>query len=258
VGERIAIFMTLCALVTGSGRGLGRTVAELLARRGATVAVNSFHSRDMGERTAAEIERLGGKATHLWGSIANAEHVDRMFDEIDQRFGGLDLLVCNASDGRIGSFLEMTSEDCGRALRTYCRPRAGQRPEDPPANVVLSGPFDCLRDIEVGEYGRRAIFIPPREHANCLGDALPALLFDAAWRLSVMHAGGPGAVLHVPVRVGWVTVARRREPDIEPLIIRASAPEINGEEVKSACTEVTDRLGRLRLRVEDSVARRVV
>jgi enoyl-[acyl-carrier protein] reductase III len=106
------------ALVTGSGRGLGRTVAQLLARRGATVVVNSFHSRDMGERTAAEIERLGGKATHLWGSIANAEHVDRIFDEIDQRFGGLDLLVCNASDGRIGSFLEMTSEDWDRAFRT--------------------------------------------------------------------------------------------------------------------------------------------
>ncbi|APR76734.1 Enoyl-[acyl-carrier-protein] reductase [Minicystis rosea] len=106
------------ALVTGSGRGLGRTVAELLARRGATVVVNSFHSRDMGERTAAEIERLGGKAIHLWGSVANADHVDRIFDEIDQRFGGLDVLVCNASDGRIGSFLEMTSEDWDRAFRT--------------------------------------------------------------------------------------------------------------------------------------------
>jgi enoyl-[acyl-carrier protein] reductase III len=106
------------ALVTGSGRGLGRTIAQLLARRGATVVVNSFHSREMGERTAAEIEHLGGKAIHLWGSIANEKHVDQIFDEIDQRFGGLDLLVCNASDGRIGSFLEMTSEDWNRAFQT--------------------------------------------------------------------------------------------------------------------------------------------
>jgi acyl transferase domain-containing protein/acyl-CoA thioesterase FadM len=139
----------------------------------------------------------------------------------------------------------------------YCQPRAGQRPEDPPAHVALSGPFDCLRNIEVGEDGRQAVFVPPCEHADCLGEALPALLLDAAWRLSVMHTEGPGAALYVPVRVGRVTAPRRREPDTEPLLIRASAPEINGEEVTSSCTEVTDRLGRLRLRVEGSVARRV-
>ncbi len=106
------------ALVTGSGRGLGRTVAELLAQRGATVIVNSFHSRDAGERTAQDIERAGGTAIHLWGSVANDEHVDAMFRQIDEQFGGLDILVCNASDGRIGSFAELTTSDWDRAFRT--------------------------------------------------------------------------------------------------------------------------------------------
>lgn len=106
------------ALVTGSGRGLGRTVAELLAQRGATVVVNSFHSRDAGERTALDIERAGGKAIHLWGSIASDEHVDEIFRKLDERFGGLDVLVCNASDGRIGAFSELTVGDWDRAFRT--------------------------------------------------------------------------------------------------------------------------------------------
>jgi NAD(P)-dependent dehydrogenase (short-subunit alcohol dehydrogenase family)/acyl carrier protein len=106
------------ALVTGSGRGLGRTVAELLAQRGATVVINSFHSRDAGERTALDIERAGGKAIHLWGSIANDEHVDEIFRQLDERFGGLDVLVCNASDGRIGPFSELTASDWDRAFRT--------------------------------------------------------------------------------------------------------------------------------------------
>ena len=106
------------AFVTGSGRGIGRTIARLLAARGAHVIVNSFHSRELGEKTAEEINQQGGKATHIWGSVANPSHVDRMFNQIEQQFGHLDMLVCNASDGRIGPFLELTSEDWERAFRT--------------------------------------------------------------------------------------------------------------------------------------------
>ncbi len=106
------------ALVTGSGRGVGRTIARLLASRGAHVIVNSFHSREHGERTTAEIIAQGGQATHLWGSVANPIHVDRIFDQTAEQFGQLDMLVCNASDGRIGPFLELTSEDWERAFRT--------------------------------------------------------------------------------------------------------------------------------------------
>jgi len=120
------------ALVTGSGRGVGRTIARLLANRGAVVIVNSFHSRELGEQTAAEINARGGQAIHLWGSVANPEHVDAIFDEIEQRFGCLDILVCNASDGRLGSFLEVTPEDWERAFRTnvvghhHCAERASR------------------------------------------------------------------------------------------------------------------------------------
>jgi enoyl-[acyl-carrier protein] reductase III len=105
------------ALVTGSGRGIGRTIARLLAHRGATVIVNSFHSREQGEQTAADINAEGGRAVHIWGSVANAEHVDEMFRQVEKQFG-LDILVCNASDGRIGSFLELTAEDWQRAFGT--------------------------------------------------------------------------------------------------------------------------------------------
>ncbi len=106
------------ALVTGSGRGIGRIVAEVLAQRGATVIINSFHSRDQGERTSADINAAGGQAVHVWGSVAKPEHVQAMFAEIDQRFGHLDILVCNASDGRIGAFSELSSADWDRAFRT--------------------------------------------------------------------------------------------------------------------------------------------
>ena len=106
------------ALVTGSGRGVGKVIARVLSTRGATVIINSFHSRDAGEETAAEINGSGGQAIHLWGSVANPEQVDAMFSEIESRFGRLDILVCNASDGKIGSFMELTPDDYDRAFRT--------------------------------------------------------------------------------------------------------------------------------------------
>ncbi len=106
------------ALVTGSGRGIGRTTARLLASRGAVVVVNSFHSRDQGEETTAQIRASGGTAVHFWGSVANPAHVDQIFSQIEDQFGHLDILVCNASDGHIGPFLDLTSDDWERAFRT--------------------------------------------------------------------------------------------------------------------------------------------
>lgn len=106
------------ALVTGSGHGVGQTTARVLASRGATVIINSFHSREQGEQTAAEINQSGGSAIHIWGSVANPRQVDQIFEQIEQQFGRLDILICNASDGRIGSFMELTLDDWDKAFRT--------------------------------------------------------------------------------------------------------------------------------------------
>lgn len=106
------------AFVTGSGKGIGKVIAARLASAGATVVVNSFHSRDEGERTVQEIVDAGGKAFHAWGSVAQEEHLDRMFASIEAQFGGLDFLVCNASNGLIGPFDRITPRDWDKAFRT--------------------------------------------------------------------------------------------------------------------------------------------
>lgn len=106
------------ALVTGSGKGIGKVIATRLARAGAIVLVNSFHSRDEGEKTTQEILAAGGKAIHLWGSVAQEEHLERMFSTIEEQLGGLDFLVCNASNGRIGPFDRITPRDWDKAFRT--------------------------------------------------------------------------------------------------------------------------------------------
>ena len=80
------------------------------------------------------------------GSFANPAHVDAMFQQIEAEYGGLDILVCNASDGRIGSFLDLQPEDWDRAFRTnvvghhQCAVRASRlmRPRGGGSIVTLS------------------------------------------------------------------------------------------------------------------------
>jgi NAD(P)-dependent dehydrogenase (short-subunit alcohol dehydrogenase family)/acyl carrier protein len=105
-------------LITGSGRALGKDIALYLAELGASVVVNSFHSRPQGEETVEEIKAAGGKAVHAWGSVANPEHVKSIFELIDKTYGGLDFLICNASNGLLAPLEEIGVEHWEKAFRT--------------------------------------------------------------------------------------------------------------------------------------------
>jgi enoyl-[acyl-carrier protein] reductase III len=106
------------ALITGSGRAMGKDLAVYLAELGASVVVNSFHSRPQGEETVAEIKAAGGKAVHAWGSVANPEHVKQIFEVVDKTFGGLDFLICNASNGMLAPLEDLIPEHWEKAFRT--------------------------------------------------------------------------------------------------------------------------------------------
>lgn len=106
------------ALVTGSGRGLGRDIAMYLAELGASVIVNSFHSREQGIKTVEDITSAGGKAIHAWGSVANQEQLGSIFDLVDKTFGGLDFFISNASNGMLARLKDITVEHWEKAFRT--------------------------------------------------------------------------------------------------------------------------------------------
>ena len=111
-------FLGKVAFVTGSGRGLGRSIAYHLADKGATVIVNSFYSRDLGEKTTAEIISAGGKAVHMWGSIGNFPQLHGIFDDIEAQFGGLDFFICNGSKGHFARLEDVEEKHWERAFRT--------------------------------------------------------------------------------------------------------------------------------------------
>lgn len=87
------------ALVTGSSRGIGRTIALRLASEGADIVVNFFRNRAAAEATAQEIRDLGRRAWVVKAHVGDPDKVNDMFDTIEQEVGGLDILICNAASG---------------------------------------------------------------------------------------------------------------------------------------------------------------
>ena len=96
------------ALVTGSSRGIGRAIALSLADFKVDVAINFFRNRSAAERVAAEIESRGARPLLVKGNIADPEHVARIFAEIRDVWGGLEVVVSNAASGVLKPVSELT------------------------------------------------------------------------------------------------------------------------------------------------------
>ncbi len=92
-------FQNKIALVTGSGRGIGRAIALRLACGGADLVVNFLKNQAPAEETAAEIRKMGRKALVVKANVSKLEHLDRLFEIIANEFGGLDIFVSNAASG---------------------------------------------------------------------------------------------------------------------------------------------------------------
>ena len=99
------------ALVTGSGRNIGRATILELARLGADVAVNSRSNREEAEAVAREARGLGVKAIVAMADVADQRQVYDMVGAAITEFGRVDVLVNNAGMRQSKPFTEMTVED---------------------------------------------------------------------------------------------------------------------------------------------------
>ncbi|MET0734952.1 MAG: SDR family oxidoreductase [Microbacterium sp.] len=87
------------ALVTGSSRGIGADTVRFLAEAGADVVINYRNKAPRAEKLAGELRQLGVEALVVGADLTDPESVQALFDEVGRTFGGLDILVLNASGG---------------------------------------------------------------------------------------------------------------------------------------------------------------
>jgi len=117
------------ALVTGSGRGLGRACAQIFAREGAKVVV-ATRTRENGEETVRLIEKAGGEAVFVQVDVAKSADVEVMVQTAVDTYGGLDCAVNNAVHDAGGPqpLAEIREEDWNRSIA-----------------VNLTGVFLCMK-----------------------------------------------------------------------------------------------------------------
>src|SRR5215467_7540729 len=84
------------AVITGSTKGIGRAIAEAMARAGATVIISS-RKADNCEEVASAIRSEGLKATAIPCHIGKREDVEKLVSETERQYGKIDALVCNAA-----------------------------------------------------------------------------------------------------------------------------------------------------------------
>ena len=87
------------ALVTGSSRGIGADTVSYFARAGADVVVNFRNKAPRAEKLAAQLRELGVRALVQGADLTDPDSLASMFAEVQREFGGLDILVLNASGG---------------------------------------------------------------------------------------------------------------------------------------------------------------
>lgn len=129
------------ALVTGGSRGIGRGIVLALAEQGADVVVN-FHSRqEEANEVVGRVKALGRESWAIQADVSQKDQVEKMFGQIKEKWGKLDILINNAGVLSYGAFEEITQEQWDQVL-----------------NVNLKGQFLCAQQaaklMEIGGWGR--------------------------------------------------------------------------------------------------------
>jgi NAD(P)-dependent dehydrogenase (short-subunit alcohol dehydrogenase family) len=115
-------------LITGAGRGIGRSLALAFGKAGHNVTLNYGHSRADAERLAEEIGRLGVKSMAIQADVSDPTQASGLVEKSVDHFGMLDVLINNAGIARDRTILKMSVEEWREVL-----------------DVNLNGAFWCLQ-----------------------------------------------------------------------------------------------------------------
>jgi 3-oxoacyl-[acyl-carrier protein] reductase len=104
------------AIVTGSGRGIGKAIAMKLAENGATLVINDVGDSAPAEQTVSEIKNLNRQAMAIMADVSSSADVTKMMETAIAAYGKVNILVNNAGITRDQLTMKMTDEEWDRVL----------------------------------------------------------------------------------------------------------------------------------------------
>jgi len=209
------------AVVTGSGRGLGRGFADALAAAGSAVVVNDLDAAAAAETVARVVDR-GGRAVSQVGAIGDSSAAQELVDRAVSEFGRLDVMVTNAGVLRDKVLWKMTDEDFDLVIQTHLR-----------------GTFTCARAAaiqmrEQGDGGRIIVVGSPAGQFGNFGQTNYAaakagiVTFARTWSLEL---GRSQITVNAIVPTAW-TQMTASIPIYAPLVEQVDAGEPLPREVR--------------------------
>lgn len=106
------------ALVTGASKGIGAAIAKEMAAAGAAVVVNYRADRSSADAVVKEITEADGRAVAIRGDVSKSEDVRRLFTDVAETFGRLDIVVNNAGVYQAMNIEEITEQEFHREFNT--------------------------------------------------------------------------------------------------------------------------------------------
>lgn len=116
------------AIVTGSARGIGFAIAQVLAEEGAKVVISDL-AMSSGEESAKQLQQQGFEAVFIPCDISKRDQVNALFAQTKAHFGGIDVIVNNAGINRDGMLHKLTDEDWDKVI-----------------DINLKGTFNCMQE----------------------------------------------------------------------------------------------------------------
>ncbi len=117
------------AIVTGSSRGIGKSIALELASRGAKIVLSGRNKESL-DKVLEEIEKTGSEVLTIAGDVGDSSDAQKLIDGALEKFGKIDILINNAGITRDNLLLRMSEDDWDIVLKTN-----------------LKGAYNCIRSI---------------------------------------------------------------------------------------------------------------
>ena len=188
------------AIVTGAGRGIGAVIAETFARAGADLVIADIND-DSARKIAEKTQQIGRKVLVVKADVASPADVDRLFGAVQEKFGGVDILVNNTGIWFRRPFLEITDSEWDNVL-----------------SVNLKGTFMC---------SQRAARMMMTKRTGCI--------INIASHAGIFYSRGQG-VHYAASKAAIVQLTRVLAFELGPLGIRINAIAPGGIDTSGSTT----------------------